>query len=178
MTRYSPQSPVQRDGGIEFSLSRLPQAEAPSLSSVPHARLVNGFSLLELIVVLALIGLVLVLAVPNLQRLYEGFTRQAERGRILNELAGLGRAAMLRGRAYAVYATANNTGEAGSGNRVPGYEPYDLNVPEGWAIDLDRPLLVRANGVCLGATIRLSYPGGPSAAVTLEAPYCRVDSGV
>ena len=30
MTRHSPQSPVQRDGDIGFSLSRLPRAQAPS----------------------------------------------------------------------------------------------------------------------------------------------------
>ena len=140
------------------------------------AGLTGGFSLLELIVVLALLGLVLVLTVPNLQRLYEGFTRTAEQGRLLNELAGLGRRAMLEGRAYAVYGTVGDTEEVDGGIRVPGYEPYDLNASDGWEIDLDRPLLVRANGVCLGAVVTLTHRGVSTTRVNLEAPYCRVDA--
>ncbi|MXW50340.1 MAG: MerR family transcriptional regulator [Gammaproteobacteria bacterium] len=35
MARYSPQSSAQRDGNIEFSLSRIPKAEAPGVESPP-----------------------------------------------------------------------------------------------------------------------------------------------
>ncbi len=130
--------------------------------------------MLELIVVLALVGLVLVLVLPNLGRLYEGFARTAEQGRLLDRLSGIGREAMLRGRAYAVYGTGDGLGEGGGEGRVVGYETYDLRIPQGWKIALDRPLLVRANGVCLGATVTLSHRGGSTAHVVLEAPYCRV----
>ncbi len=136
----------------------------------------GGFTLIELIVVLALVGLATVLAVPNLERLYAGFARQAEQGRILNQLAGLGREAMLRGRAYAVYQTTADSGEPEDGRRVSGFEPYDLGVPDGWQVRLDRPLLVRANGVCLGATVALVHEGVITAQVDLQAPYCRVDA--
>ena len=139
-------------------------------------RRARGFTLLELIVVLALVGLVSVLAVPNLERLYEGFTRKAEQGRILNRIAGLGREAMLRGRAFAVYGTGGDTDEEGSSRRVSGFETYDLGVPAGWEVSLDRPLLVRANGVCLGATVTLVHRGVSAAQVVLQAPYCRVDA--
>ena len=135
-----------------------------------------GFTLLELIVVLALAGLVVVLAVPNLERLYEGFVRKAEQGRILNRMAGLGREAMLRGRAYAVYGTGGDADGAGTGGLVSGFEPYDLEVPDGWKLSLDRPLLVRANGVCLGAIVTLAHEGVSSTQVVLRAPYCRVAS--
>lgn len=135
---------------------------------------VGGFTLLELIVVLALVGLVTVLAVPNLERLYEGFARKAEQGRILNRIAGLGREAMLRGRAFAVYGTEEESDEAWAGRRTPGYESYDLEVPSGWVVSLDRPLLVRANGVCLGATVTLVHDGDSAVRVDLQAPFCRV----
>ena len=137
-------------------------------------RRIGGFTLLELIVVLALVGLVTVLAVPNLERLYEGFTRKAEQGRILNRIAGLGREAMLRGRAFAVYGTGEESDEVWNGRRIAGYEPYDLEVPDGWAVSIDRPLLVRANGVCLGARVTLVHEGISAARVDLQAPFCRV----
>ena len=84
----------------------------------------GGFTLLELMVVLALVGLVTVLAVPNLQRLYEGFTRKSEQGRILNQVAGLGRQAMLRQRAYAVFGTGGGLGSGRTG--PPGVRLRDL----------------------------------------------------
>ena len=148
------------------------------LAGGPVGRRAGGFTLLELIVVLALVGLVTVLAAPNLQRLYEGFTRKAEQGRILNQIAGLGREAMLRERAYAVYGIGSDSGQTEGGGRVSGFESYALDVPEGWELRVDRPLLVRANGVCLGATMTLVYRGATAARVVLEAPYCRVGADV
>ena len=139
-------------------------------------RRAGGFTLLELIVVLALVGLVMVLAVPNLENLYQGFTRKAEQGRMLNRIAGLGREAMLKGRAYAVFGTGDGADEVGDAPYVPGYETYELEIPAGWEVNLDRPLLVRANGVCLGATLTLLHEGVSKARVVLEAPYCRVDA--
>ena len=127
---------------------------------------------------LALAGLALSLAAPNLQRLYEGFAKRAEQGRMLNQVANLGRQAMLRKRAYAVYATGGELARAAGGDQVSGFEPYALEVPPEWEVNLDRPLLVRANGVCLGATMTLRYRGEPAARVVLEAPYCRVDADV
>ena len=67
---------------------------------------------------------------------------------------------------------------AGQGRRVSGFETYSLEVPAGWEVDLDRPLLVRANGVCLGATMTLVHRGQSMARVVLQAPYCRVDADV
>ena len=138
----------------------------------------DGFTLLDLMVVLALVGLVTVLAVPNLQRLYEGFTKRAEQGRILNQIAGLGRQAMLRGRAYALYGTGSDPAWEWGGGQLPDFEHYALEVPDGWEVSFDRPLLVRSNGVCLGATMTLIHRGESAAHVVLEAPYCRVDSDV
>ena len=139
---------------------------------------VRGFTLIELVVVLALVGLVTLLAAPNLQRLYESVTRKAEQGRILNQLAGLGWEAMLRGRAYAVYGTGDESAGSDASGAETGFETYALEVPDGWELILDRPLLVRANGVCLGASLTLVHQGQATAQVRLEAPYCRVDADV
>ena len=148
------------------------------LGGASVGRRAPGFTLIELVVVLVLVGLVAVLALPNVQRLYEGFTRQAEQGRILNQIAGLGREAMLRGQAFAVYGSGGESGEESSGGRVSGYASYALELPEGWELNLDRPLLVRPNGVCLGATMTLVHRGATAARVELQAPYCRIGADV
>ena len=56
-----------------------------------------------------------------------------------------------------------------------GYELYPIEVPEGWEIRLDPPLLVRANGVCLGSVLTLRHRDTEEGEIELEAPWCRVD---
>ena len=149
----------------------------------------RGFTLLELLVVLALVGLVAAIAFPNLERMAAAVTRATERDHILDQFGGLGRRALHRGRNYVVFGT-GVTAEADSGVLTgvetsgdgdatellrDGYELYPIEVPEGWEIRLDPPLLVRANGVCLGAVLTLRYQGAEEEGIELEAPWCRVD---
>ena len=136
----------------------------------------NGFSLLELLVVLALVSLVAALALPNLVGLYDSATRATERDLILDQFAGIGREAMLKGHGYAVYGTAPGPQPGDAPNT--GVQAYPLIVPDGWRVELDRPLWVRSNGVCLGATVTLSHPDVAPVEVALEPPYCRVDDDV
>ena len=152
----------------------------------------SGFTLLELVVVLALLALVAGLAVPNLERLYAGAVRSTERAYILDQLASLGRRAMQRGRAYVVVgsgdasrATAGEADDPGTPRRRatgfalppaarPDRAPDVIDVPEGWEISFDDPLVVRANGVCLGTELTLRHLGEVDVRIRLEPPFCRV----
>ena len=158
-----------------------------------------GFTLLELLVVLLLVGLIAALAFPNLDRLRASVATSTERDYILDQIAGLGRHAMLQERAYVVLGTHHeegvdvsdparmtfDDGRDDSRTRVSGapagsashsdYEHYVIDVPEGWEIRLDEPLVVHANGVCLGAALTLYDGEAEDVRVDLEPPYCRVD---
>ena len=151
-----------------------------------------GFTLLELIVVLTLISLMTMMAIPNLQRLYGTVARTTERNAILNRLANLGRQAMLHRRTYLIVgtdtpdetkrpdATAHSDDEdAPSPDHVSPFEhhePYRMDLPDGWTLHVPAPILVRANGVCLGGEVALSYNGAPDVRLVLEPPYCHVDA--
>ena len=126
-------------------------------------------------VVLTLVGLIAALAAPNLQRLYGSLTRATERDYILDQIADLGAEALLRGRDYVVLDTADVPEGA---LLVPpvGYEPYPLEVPAGWKVRLERPLFVRANGVCLGGAVTLLHEESAPIRVELLPPFCRVDA--
>ena len=135
-----------------------------------------GFTLLELMVVLTLLGLIAALAAPNLQRLYGSLTRATERDYILDQIADLGAEALLRGRDYVVLGTAD--AEEGTVVLVPpvGYEAYPLEVPEGWQVRLEQPLFVHANGVCLGGAVTLIHEESTPIHLELRPPFCRVDA--
>ena len=142
-----------------------------------------------------LVGLVATLALPNLERLQGAVTASTERDYILDQLAGLGREAMLKRRAYVVFGSggeqqAGVPGTAGesaaAGSRRPygdpagdgfgtrGHERYPIDLPDGWAIRLDEPLVVYANGLCLGAGVTLYHQGAEDVRLVLDPPYCRV----
>ena len=152
----------------------------------------TGFTLLELVVVLALLALVAGLAIPNLERLYAGAVRSTERAYILDQFASLGRRAMQRSRAYVVVgsgdasrAAAGEADDPGAARRRPSgfalppaaradHAADVIDVPDGWEIAFDEPLVVRANGVCLGASLTLRHLGAVDVRVRLEPPFCRV----
>lgn len=157
----------------------------------------RGFTLLELLVVLLLVGLIATLALPDTHRIRAAFTTSTERGYILDQIAGLGRRAMLEERAYVVMGTRREEDAGasdpprpahdGARNDPPAhlsdtragqashsdYERYAIELPEGWEIGLDEPLVVRANGVCLGAGLTLYLRGAEDFRVRLDPPYCR-----
>ena len=154
----------------------------------------RGFTLLELLVVLALVGLVAAIAFPNLERMVASVTRATERDHILDQFAGLGRRALHRGRNYVIFGSGVSAGAASGGLTVAGtggggladtpaaaallrdgYELYPIDVPEGWEVRLDPPLLVRANGVCLGSVLTLRHEDTEEGEIELEAPWCRID---
>lgn len=164
-----------------------PPKRADASRAVPFA----GFTLLELVVVLVLVSVVTALATPNLQRLYGAVARTTERNAILDRFANLGRQALVRRRAYLVvgtdapdetkipYSAARSDAEdAPAFERVSfeQYEPYRMDLPDGWTMHLPAPILVRANGVCLGGEVALSYNGEPDVRLVLEPPYCHVDT--
>lgn len=128
-----------------------------------------GFSLLELVVVLALIGLLAAIALPNMERLQASATRSAARDVILDQFANLGREAMLRGRGYVVVGTVDAAAAP-----EPGYERFSLRVEEGWQVRIPTPILVRPTGVCLGGDVQLLHPDARPVELRLEPPYCRV----
>ena len=141
----------------------------------------SGFSLPELLFVLFLMAMIASIAAPRLASLYTGVRIESERAYILDQLAGLGRKALRQRQTYIVTSSGGLSPASGrpSDNRDIGplaesAEPHDIDLPAGWTIEFDRPLVVSASGVCLGSEIILRRRGQVEAHLTLEAPYCRI----
>ena len=143
----------------------------------------HGFTVLELLIVLSLLALLAAVAAPNLLRLYSSIQTRTERDYILDQFAGLGRMALRHGRSYVVLADGPTAPESVASLEPPGRrptetgaEPYVIDLPEGWTIDLSRPLVIGVNGVCLGTELTLLHDGRVETRIALEPPYCRIAS--
>jgi prepilin-type N-terminal cleavage/methylation domain-containing protein len=126
----------------------------------PHAR-ASGFTLLELLVVLALVSMLAAMVAPRLQRTYEAIARSGDRAETLRQLESLPLRARAEGRAI----------DAAAGDPA-GLAPY-LDLPEGWSVRPLDPLRIESTGFCHPARIRVDGGGG-SETWSLSAPDCAV----
>ena len=143
----------------------------PSFVSGPGFRRgFSGFSLMELMVVLVLLGLITSLALPNLTRLYQSISLSLERDEIYDQFRGLGNEALSSGMSLVLRQSSSEDGNALS--RYGNFRVHTLQLPTGWSLDLDKDLIVRANGVCLGAYVSLYHLGELYSQFELVAPFC------
>lgn len=130
-----------------------------------------------MLVVLAIVGLAGAIALPNLQNLYEAVARRTDRDAVLDQVSRLGVQARLAGRDLVVWhggADAIEQEDSLVGATLGAYQRHQFRMPPDWRLVLDRPLVARANGVCLGAAMTLIDNGGRRGEYQLEAPFCRV----
>ena len=129
-----------------------------------------GFTLVEVIVVLVILGLLAGLVLPNMPGLFASATRATERDSILDQFAALGAEALRQGRDFAVLGTDSDF----DASEYADFEPFPLIVPEGWEVVVEEPILVRANGVCLGGRVTLRHAEAPPTELELVPPLCSV----
>ena len=150
----------------------------PKWATCRRSRPSAGFTLLELIVVLAILGAAMALAMPNLQNLYASLTRRTDYELALDELNRLGATALTSGRNLVIWPAQGEDADAEDGASEQGawahYQKHELDLPPGWRLEVDRPLAVRANGVCLGARLTLTDAAGRRFEHDLQPPFCRV----
>lgn len=118
---------------------------AESLHKMPWMDM-RGYTLLEMLIVLVLLGLLAGLALPRMQRLYESGQIAYEKEDILRQITSLGYVAFDEGRALTL-------------SRYPSGQQDDmpLELPEGWSIHAEPPIHYRPNGVCSGGGLTLVY---------------------
>lgn len=122
----------------------------------------HGFSLLELLIVLVLLGLMAALAGPSLHRTYERLVASSERDEVLRQLSQLPLRVRARGKAVVLPDRSDALGAW-------------LDLPTGWRVHTISPLRIELSGYCHGGRLRLSGPG-QVLEVGLRAPYCETEN--
>lgn len=119
----------------------------------------SGFTLLELMVVLSILGLLTALAAPSLLRTIGTWQRQAQVDAVLDQIRGL------PGRARSSGADIRLDAAVDAKASTP------LQVPDGWSLSVPKPWHVQGNGVCLGGELVLG-DGERSWHIAVAAPFC------
>lgn len=124
----------------------------------------SGFSLLELLVVLALISVMTALVVPRLQGTVDAIAISGERAEVTRQLERLPLIARQLGRPIAI----------GVGQEVA--SAVTLALPAGWKVQPLTAWSVAGNGVCTAARLRVE--GRQSVEEwAVATPDCKVDNG-
>jgi len=120
----------------------------------------NGYTLLEIIIVITLLGLMSGLAIPSLSSLYNSFQWANKRDDVLRRIGMLGYSAFQERREF----------------ELKDYPSPDsalpLELPDGWQIKAEHPICYKSDGVCLGGKLQLSY-GETIILLNLKPPHCR-----
>jgi prepilin-type N-terminal cleavage/methylation domain-containing protein len=129
----------------------------------------RGFTLLELLVVMAIVGLMAALVAPNLQQMVGSVDRSTRRDGLIADIAGLSYRAYALGESFEL-------SDAGMGKLLQDGNPV-LVVPNGWKVSLVKPIQFGFNGLCSGGRLTLRSPDGVVEAMALRAPDCRIERG-
>ena len=123
----------------------------------------GGFSLLELVVVLAILGMVSAIALPNLVNLYESVSRRADLETFAETFNSLNNRARIEGRRIVV---------RGDKDDHP-----SIIRPADWRLEVLNPIVFHVSGGCRGGEISLVFSESDRANFALKAPYCDVEIG-
>lgn len=126
----------------------------------------GGFTLLELLVVMAVIGLMTALIAPNLQRLVGSLDRATRRDGLVADIAGLSYRAYVLGESFEL-------GRDAQAHLLRDGNPV-LAVPEGWQVSVREPIRFGFDGLCSGGQVTLRAPDGVVETLQLQAPECRL----
>lgn len=122
----------------------------------------GGFTLIDMLVVLVIVGLLAGVALPRLYALSEGYKMASQRASLLSQIGNLG---------YRAY----NSGKPTELLSLPGSTNLNasISLPPGWRIEVSQPIKYNFNGICSGGKITLIAPDQYHDEFQLRAPLCK-----
>lgn len=133
-----------------------------------YPRRSEGFTLLELLVVLTLLGLLTSMVLPRLATLYNRWQVVYERDDILMNLQALGYQVLQQGTDFQLHQPLNLT-------KTTAVKPLPFELPDDWLLYTKTPIQFLENGICLGGTLYLQHEGH-TFPIKMRPPFCQPES--
>lgn len=140
----------------------------------------QGYTLLEMIVVVALLGLATAMVAPAGYRMVASWRESTDVQTVLKTISQLPMQARDAGRELRLLPDSGDarvvTFAPGSTDSRPSISDLAMvPLPDGWSLQLDSPLVIRANGACSGSTGTL-ITRRQRLTLQIQAPFCRTRS--
>lgn len=185
---------------MPISVIRLHRDETGLPAGPGTASRPGGFTLLELLLAMTLMGFLVALILPRLDQLYLSFLFWLDQDRVEREIASLSGRAYLEGKELSLStwppppprpgdlppasrsafgSSFTSSFAAPFGSPPPAAEPAAISepvrlaLPEGWRVVVDPPILFRPDGACSGGTVVIES-GEARRRFRLEPPRCRL----
>ena len=136
-------------------------------------RAAAGFTLLELLVVLAIIGLLLAVTTPIFSQVYARARFALDREDVEQQLLVLPVKVRDAGRAgFLADANATLDPAPAEGPMPEAWQALQLRLPSGWRMEVPKPIIYHFTGTCDGGEVVFSV-ASLSVTYDLAAPLCR-----
>ena len=147
-----------------------------------HYRRINnvnpkGFTLLEMLTVLFIIGLAASLALPNLSLIFDRIKFSNEQKNVYRSINTLSFKALSENRDLVLLNDAEknlNNYELGIYNTAT-LSKISVELPKGWTINVEEPIFYKSSGFCSGGKISLSV-GQYNYPIKLIPPFCQINN--
>lgn len=130
----------------------------------------RGFTLLELMVVLLVLGVAAAIATPSLVRLVDRLGERSEQDRLSLYLQNLPVAVMRQGGSYRLAPSSGYVPARELLGNAPAVLPEEA---EGLLVWVPAAIEYRSNGACTGGILYQQLSGGRRLTYRLDAPLCR-----
>lgn len=121
---------------------------------------ITGFTLIELLVTLSILSLVTALVFPNLRNLLGSVERATNLESIVMDFNMIGQ----------------RVRDSRTEFHLEEASAYQfMDIPAGWRLAFQEPVVYRASGACLGGHVRIISNQNVIHSQRLESPKCRID---
>lgn len=141
----------------------------------------SGFTLLEMMIVMVLLGMIASLTLPAMQRWHDALLARSEVSTVMEALqaaafdAGAKRQTLMLDSKSFVIAGADRSTSSSNAASVNAEARVQVNLPAGWQVKRSVPAMFGADGLCRPGLVALRSASGNHLLFAIKGPICQIE---